>query len=71
MAEYEALVLGLQIVRKLGAKRVSVMGDSEIIIKQIKGEYLVNNTRLSQYRETSLDLINCFLETDFVVIPRK
>ena len=28
MAKYEALVLGLQIVRKLGSKRVSVMGDS-------------------------------------------
>lgn len=28
MAEYEALILGLQMVRKLGAKRVSIMGDS-------------------------------------------
>lgn len=33
MAEYEALILGLQLVRKLGAKRVSIMGDSELIIK--------------------------------------
>ena len=58
-------------MRKLGAKRVSIMEDSELIIKQIKGEYLVNNPRLSQYRETILDLINYFLETDFVVIQRK
>jgi ribonuclease HI len=43
MAEYEALILGLQLVRKLGAKRVSIMGDSELIIKQINGEYSVNN----------------------------
>ena len=28
MAEYEALILGLQMVRKLGAKRVSILGDS-------------------------------------------
>ena len=28
MAEYEALILGLQMVRKLGAKRVSIHGDS-------------------------------------------
>ena len=33
MAEYEALILGLKLVRNLGAKRVSVMGDSELIIK--------------------------------------
>lgn len=42
MEEYEALILGLQMVRKLGAKRVSITGDSEFIIKQIKGEYSVN-----------------------------
>ena len=71
MAEYEALVLRLQIIRKLGSKRVSIMGDSELIIKQFKGEYLVNNPRLSHYRETILDLINSFLEIDFVFIPRK
>ena len=28
MEQYEALILGLQIVRKLGAKRVSMLGDS-------------------------------------------
>lgn len=46
MAEYEVVILGLQMVRKLGAKRVSIMGDSELIIKQIKGEYSVNNPGL-------------------------
>ena len=35
MPEYEALILGLHIVRNLGGKRVSIMGDSELIIKQI------------------------------------
>ena len=33
MAEYEALILGLQIVRNSGAKRVSIMGDSNLIVK--------------------------------------
>ena len=47
MAEYEALILGLQMVRKIGAKRVSLLGDSELIIKQINGEYFVKNPRLS------------------------
>ena len=35
MVEYEELILGLKLVRNLGAKRVSVMGDSELVIKQI------------------------------------
>jgi len=71
MAEYEALILGLQMVRKLGAKRVSIWGDSELIIKQIKGEYSLNNPKLSQYREIVLDLIKGLLETDFAAISRK
>ena len=35
MAEYEALILGLQIIRKKGGKRIMVLGDSELVIKQI------------------------------------
>jgi len=36
MAEYEALLLGLKLVKRLGAIRVSIMGDFELIVKQIK-----------------------------------
>ena len=33
IAKYEALMLGLQLLKKLGAKRISIRGDSELIIK--------------------------------------
>ena len=33
MAEYEALLLGLKLVKRLGAIRVSVIGDSDLIIQ--------------------------------------
>lgn len=68
MAKYESLILGLQMVIKLGAKRVYILGDSELIIKQINGEYFVNNPRLSQYIEIVLDLIKDLPETIFAVI---
>jgi len=71
MAKYEALILGLQLVRKLGAKRVSILGDSEMIIKQISGEYSINNPRLGRYRDIVLDLIKDLLESNFAAIPRK
>lgn len=71
MAEYEALILGLQLVRKMGAKRVSIMGDSELIIKHISGEYSVNNPRLGRYRDIVLDFIKDLLESNFAAIPRK
>lgn len=71
MAEYEALILGLQLVRKLGAKRVSIMGDSKFIIKKINGEYYVNNPRLGRYRDTILDLIKDLREPNFSIICRE
>ena len=38
IAEYEALLLGLNLLKKIGAKRIVVHGDSELVIKQINGE---------------------------------
>ena len=32
-AEYEALIAGLKVLRKLNAKRISVYGDSKLVIK--------------------------------------
>lgn len=37
--EYEALIAGLEILKKLNAKIISIYGDSELVIKQVKGEY--------------------------------
>ena len=47
MAEYEALLLGLKLVRKLGAIRVSIMGNSDLVIKQINVVYMTRGPRLS------------------------
>lgn len=58
MAEYEALILGLKLVRKLGAIIVSVMGDSKLVIKQIKVVYMTKDPRLSCYRGTIIEILN-------------
>lgn len=47
--EYEALIAGLKIMKKLGAKRILVYGESELVIKQVKGEYHANHTRMRAY----------------------
>jgi len=38
-AEYDALIAGLKILKKLNAKIIFVYGDSKLVIKQVKGEY--------------------------------
>ena len=71
MAEYEALILGLQLIRKLGGKRIEIMGDSELIVNKINGEYSVYNPKIGWYREIVLDLIDDLLECNFSAIPGK
>jgi ribonuclease HI len=70
IAEYEALMLGLKLLKKVGAKQIMVRGDSELIIKQIKGEYAAKHPRLRAYRNVVLDALKCFTEVDLQVMPR-
>jgi ribonuclease HI len=70
VAEYEALMLGLKLLKKVGAKQIMVRGDSELIIKQIKGEYAAKHPRLRAYRNVVLDALKCFNEVDLQVMPR-
>ena len=43
VAEYRALLLGLARARELGASEVEVVGDSELIAKQVQGIYKVKH----------------------------
>jgi ribonuclease HI len=46
IAEYRALLLGLELARDLGASEVEVVNDSELVARQIGGEYKVKHTGL-------------------------
>jgi len=46
-AEYQALIRGLEEVQKLGARFVDIIMDSELIVKQLQGEYKVKNKDLA------------------------
>jgi ribonuclease HI len=70
VAEYEALMLGLKLLKKVGAKKIMVRGDSELIIKQIKGEYAAKHPSLRAYRNVVLDALKCFNEIDLQVMSR-
>jgi ribonuclease HI len=49
MAEYEVLVFGLSIMLSLGVWQLLVKGDSQLIIKQVKGECSCNDPQLAAY----------------------
>jgi ribonuclease HI len=46
VAEYRALLLGIELAREHGAAEVELIGDSELIVKQVKGEYRVKDAGL-------------------------
>ena len=46
VAEYRALLLGLELARELGADEVEVINDSELVARQIGGEYKVKHAGL-------------------------
>jgi ribonuclease HI len=50
ISEYEALLLGLKAARDMGIDKLSVFGDSELIIHHIKNIYQTKQQRLKQYR---------------------
>ena len=48
-AEYEALILGLEIVIQMGIEYLHILGDSQLIINQVEGEYKVYKPELTRY----------------------
>jgi ribonuclease HI len=46
VAEYRALLLGLELARELGAREVEVVNDSELVARQIGGQYKVKHEGL-------------------------
>jgi ribonuclease HI len=48
VAEYRALLLGIERARALGARELELVGDSELIVKQVRGEYRVKDAALRE-----------------------
>ena len=46
VAEYRALLLAIERARALGAREVELIGDSELIVRQVRGEYKVKDAGL-------------------------
>jgi ribonuclease HI len=46
VAEYRALLLGVELARELGAEQLELIGDSELIARQVRGEYKVKEAGL-------------------------
>jgi len=69
-AEYLALLEGLKLAIGINAKRVKVFSDSELIIKQLKGEFSVKEARLGKLYSKVKELER-LLDIEYFHIPRE
>ncbi|XP_070020285.1 uncharacterized protein [Nicotiana sylvestris] len=70
MAEYEACILGLRLVVDMGVQEVLVLGDLDLLVHQIQGEWETRYLKLIPYRQCLQDLCQWFRSMEFRHIPR-
>ena len=70
-AEYQALLAGLELAISAEVHELRVFMDSELIVKQMKGEYRVKNSDLKPLFAQALGLTNKFTTISFHHIPRE
>jgi len=60
IAEYNALLIGLQLAHRMGVRYLEAYGDSKLIINQVKGEYEVRHEDLVPYYHAVIEMVNLF-----------
>jgi ribonuclease HI len=70
-AEYEALLRGLQYFREAKAIAVEIFGDSELVIKQLNGQYECRDVILRNYYEECKENLKSFQLVILQHIPRE
>ena len=70
-AEYIALLRGLVEARELGYGSVEAVGDSELVVKQVGGEWKCRAKNLKPLHEEVLEVAESFKEFDIRHVPRE
>jgi len=60
VAEYRAVLLGIELARELGATELKLVGDSQLIARQIQGAYKVKQEHLRPLHRQVLDALEGF-----------
>ncbi|CAL8992411.1 unnamed protein product [Prunus brigantina] len=69
VAEYEAFIMGLSTAREMGAEKMKIIGDSNLVLSQLQGSFAVKEATLAPYRTAAERLINSFKQTMMEHIP--
>ena len=70
VAEYSGLVAGLAKAADVGVRELEVVSDSELLVKQMRGEYKVKNEALRELWEEASDLEKKFGRIRYTAVRR-
>lgn len=71
VAEYTAIRRGLEVALDLGIEKVTCYLDSELVVKQIKGEYKVKNERMIPMYNMVMPLTKKFKSFEIIHVRRE
>ena len=69
-AEYEALLIGMMMVQRMGGKAVKVFSDSKLVVRQVRGDLEARDSRMQEYLCQIRSIQEKFEVFDLSHIPR-
>jgi ribonuclease HI len=70
VAEYRAVLRGLELVRELGADEVAIVNDSELVARQLTGAYKVKHPAMKPLYEQAMGALRQFGRWEIRSVPR-
>ncbi|MBS2031030.1 MAG: ribonuclease HI family protein [Deltaproteobacteria bacterium] len=71
VAEYQAAILGLTRARELGVREVELIADSQLLIRQLGGQYQVKHPGIRPLYTEAIALLKTFAKVKLVHVPRE
>jgi ribonuclease HI len=71
VAEYEYLIIGLNLAIAKGVTHLKVIGDSDLIVSQVLLDFAAKNDRLKRYRDFARSIVKSFKMVSIKVDPRE
>jgi ribonuclease HI len=70
-AEYRALIRGLEVASKQGCTEVEARGDSQLVVRQVTGDWRTKKQHLRELRDRAQELAEEFEQFEIHHIPRE
>jgi ribonuclease HI len=71
VAEYRALIFGIEKAAELGGTELELVGDSELVVKQVRGEYRVKDAGLKPLHSAAQKALGNFAEWEIRHVKRE